>query len=196
MKAPRQLNPVPVLIFAGVLATGSAALAEGYRGGPAGKYSRPAMAARAHFSPGVLVRARTVGVSPDGTHALVVGRDRGGGLWNVEVNRASGRVTSALKQVSHSSLLDAKAFAARWEKIPAKLIRARPGDLSGRGLPVLSRSHKSLRIALPGTRSGTRPQNVLVGTKKSFLREWKSPEKNVRFDPADGIPSARRTLVR
>lgn len=172
------------------------ALAREHRSGGAGKYTRPAMAARAHMGGGFLKRARTVGISPDGKQAYVVATDRDGEIWNIEVNRSTGRNTSQLKLVKHYSLQDARFFATRWEKgVPSEFIAARPGD-AGRGLPVLTNSHKNMRVTLPSVLVGSPEVHVLIGTEKRFPGAWKSVEQNVRFDPVDRIPSQRGTLLK
>lgn len=182
---------VRTLLVISVMLAAVDAGATDFRGGKAGSYARPAMAARAGFSPGFIVRARTIGVSQDGKRAYVIAADRQGEIWNIEVDRATGENTLQLKHVAHYGLMDARSFGAARENIPAEFIRATVGDVTHSGLPQLTRSHEHLRVALPGTRDGTPAANVLVGTRKHFPDGWRSASRNVRFDPADGIPSPR-----
>jgi len=181
-----------IFVIALTLGLSGVAEAKNYKGGKAGTFARPAMAARKNFGKGFIVRARTIGISRDGKHALVIAKDKTGELWNVEVERSTGRTTTQLKHVKHYSLQEARFFGSDREGIPHSFVRAHAGDVSNKGLPVLSRSHKSMRVALPGTVLGTKPTNVLVGTRKLFHDKWISTEKNVRFDPADGIASTRK----
>jgi hypothetical protein len=175
-----------------------AASADPYKGGPAGRYQRPAMAARTHFAKGTVARARTIGISRDGKEALVVAQTKKGDIWHLTVNRATGRVDTALDgHIPHYGTQDArfhllnrlgpKSFIYAGKIMDVKgnrvqrEIRVWPGDATGRGLPKLTRSHKHLRVGVTGD---SEPHNLLVSTRKVFVGNWDFLKSPVRPDPA------------
>ncbi|MCA9667245.1 MAG: hypothetical protein KC503_16715 [Myxococcales bacterium] len=144
------------------------------------RIKRPAMAVRRNFGAGFIKRARTIGRSRDGKLALVVAVDKHGALWNVELDLATGRNVSQLKHLEHYGRQEARFYSSDHldRNMPHEFIRTQLGE------PALTRSHKHLRVVLPGTELGVPRATVLVGLKKLFTGagHWVSTDKNVRVE--------------
>lgn len=131
-----------LLVLAVATLVPSLALANGYKGGGAGGYQRPAMALKAQL--GHKVTARTIGKLADGSTVIAAHGEKGDQVF---VLNAAGKLS------------DAKGAAAAFHGI-TPLATVKIGDGTGRGLATLT-DH--------GMRASVNGQNVLLTVRGGKL---------------------------